>query len=623
MANNLGSLVVSLGLDAAEFTRGLTKSEYQQQQWARRVETTIEGARTGALAAFAAMGTAVGVLDRQLEGIAGFQDLAEKIGDTAEAVASLKPASDISGTSLDTLAAASVKLTASLAKADDESKGAALGLKAIGLEVEAFKSLSPVEQIDAVAKALAGFEDGAGKTATAVQIFGKSGAELLPFLNDLADGAERQITLTQAQIEAADTYSKTTAALRSELQTLTQVTAADAAPAMTMLAQMLREVTTYSTSAGGSFSLLEAIMAGARNVLQTVIVLGSDVAFVFKQVGVEIGGMAAQVVALANLDFQGFNAISKAMKEDAARARAELDRFQKTILNPVTYGANDQSEAAARRLGLSVAPKRINTRGFGGGGGGSKGAARTGQTEAEKAQKDYDDFQKKLADDTDRALVNRQIRRLEEEEKTQKDYLQRMADNDEALAQYLQRRHEKRFEEEAAAQKKAADDVAKAQQAQADALGDAFSSTFDRLFERGASFGDLLKKLAFDAINIQFLTPATQKLGKTAASAVGSLFDGFFADGGYLPAGKWGIAGERGPEPIFGGRTGLTIQPNAGGQGAGGSMVFNYSIDARGADAGVEARIRAAMAETEARTLAKVQSRANRGGSFAAAVGRA
>lgn len=33
-----------------------------------------------------------------------------------------------------------------------------------------------------------------------------------------------------------------------------------------------------------------------------------------------------------------------------------------------------------------------------------------------------------------------------------------------------------------------------------------------------------------------------------------------FAAGGFLPPGKWGVAGEEGPEPIFGGKTGVTVQ---------------------------------------------------------------
>jgi hypothetical protein len=35
-----------------------------------------------------------------------------------------------------------------------------------------------------------------------------------------------------------------------------------------------------------------------------------------------------------------------------------------------------------------------------------------------------------------------------------------------------------------------------------------------------------------------------------------------FATGGYIPPLTWGMTGERGPEPVFGGRTGVTVVPN-------------------------------------------------------------
>ena len=55
---------------------------------------------------------------------------------------------------------------------------------------------------------------------------------------------------------------------------------------------------------------------------------------------------------------------------------------------------------------------------------------------------------------------------------------------------------------------------------------------------------------------------------------VGSIFGGFFADGGTLPAGKIGIVGERGPEFISGP---ATITPMTGG---GGSTQVTYNINA-------------------------------------------
>lgn len=85
-----------------------------------------------------------------------------------------------------------------------------------------------------------------------------------------------------------------------------------------------------------------------------------------------------------------------------------------------------------------------------------------------------------------------------------------------------------------------------------------------------------------------------------AVKGIQAIFGGFFADGGYLGPGQWGIAGENGPEPIFGGKTGLTVYPASEGNGSGGSLVQNFQIDARGADAGVEQRIRAGVIEATA-----------------------
>jgi hypothetical protein len=54
----------------------------------------------------------------------------------------------------------------------------------------------------------------------------------------------------------------------------------------------------------------------------------------------------------------------------------------------------------------------------------------------------------------------------------------------------------------------------------------------------------------------------------------GKLFSGFFAEGGFIPAGQWGVVGERGPEPAFGGRTGLTVAPAM----AGGGHTINITL---------------------------------------------
>lgn len=333
----LGSLVVSLGLDAATFTAGLDKAQYQAKQFADSIGRNVDAGvnlAIGSLAAIGAAGTAAfAFLNSQAESIANFQDLSDKIGDTAENIASLKAASEISGVGFDTIAAASIKLTSSLSKLDDEGKGAGAAVKALGLDFDKFKGQAPVDQIEMLAKAFAGFEDGASKTAVAVALFGKSGADMLPLFQDLVDGAERQVSLTAEQIEAADAFTKQTSRLRSELDNLAKQSASELIPALSNIVTMISNVITYVKESEVGFTVLKAAMAAVTTVVQTLVVVGSDVAFVLKSIGNEIGGVAAQVAALMRLDFKGFSAIGDAMKEDATRARAELDKFQASILN--------------------------------------------------------------------------------------------------------------------------------------------------------------------------------------------------------------------------------------------------------------------------------------------------
>lgn len=51
------------------------------------------------------------------------------------------------------------------------------------------------------------------------------------------------------------------------------------------------------------------------------------------------------------------------------------------------------------------------------------------------------------------------------------------------------------------------------------------------------------------------------------------LFAGLFAEGGLIPAGSWGIVGERGPEPVIGTSAGAMVLPNSSLQGGGAPVV--------------------------------------------------
>lgn len=166
-------------------------------------------------------------------------------------------------------------------------------------------------------------------------------------------------------------------------------------------------------------------------------------------------------------------------------------------------------------------------------------------------------------------------------------------------------------------------------------VGQAFASAFERAIFAGDSLGDVLKSLVRDLVMLVARLLIIEPLARSITDALrggmggggkgkgggggffmdflGSLFGGFFADGGFLGPGKWGIAGENGPEPIYGGKTGLTVVPN----GAGGGLAYNdnrvYQFSGTGAeiaemrrmiadlDRSVEPRAFATMAEQRRR----------------------
>ena len=239
MANSLGSLLVRLGLDASEFTSGMSKSEVQAQRFAQRLERSITAGVLKAQIAMEALVQVARVAGEAFQvlttGAADFQDIAEETGTTAEAIASLAVAAATAGVEITSVAGSMNKLTKGLVGVDDESKAVGAALKAIGINVKDFKALDPVAQYEAVGKALGGYADGAGKVAIAQALFGKQGAEQLKVFAALEEAGGRQTILTQAQIELADAYADRQAKASAELRIYAQAAASSALPALTAL----------------------------------------------------------------------------------------------------------------------------------------------------------------------------------------------------------------------------------------------------------------------------------------------------------------------------------------------------------------------------------------------------
>jgi phage-related minor tail protein len=93
------------------------------------------------------------------------------------------------------------------------------------------------------------------------------------------------------------------------------------------------------------------------------------------------------------------------------------------------------------------------------------------------------------------------------------------------------------------------------------------------------SFKDLFKSLMTEIIKMQANKLFIALFDK--GGFFGNLFAGLFNNGGRIPAGKFGIAGERGPEIITGPANVISTNDTAAMMGGGrGSTTINYNINA-------------------------------------------
>lgn len=343
-----GSIVFDLLMRTASFETDTKRAEKRLKALQKEAEAfgkafgvAVVG---GASAATYALLETINAMDEASKG-------AQKVGVTTEAFTGLAHAAKLAD--LDT-----ADLTKTLVKLSTEASTGNDAFKAMGIDVrDATGKLKAADVLlGEVADKFAGYEEGAERTALAVELFGeKVGPKLIPLLASGSKGIAEMTKEARALGLVIDTETgKAAEEFNDNLTRLGGASKGFANEVAAGLLPILREVTDEmvrgAKEGGGYGKIFSDAIAVA---LQTVIVLGSDVAFVFKGIGRDIGGMAAQLVALARLDFDSFTFLGDAMKADAAKAREELDAFQARVM-----GVGDAVKAAAEGAGAAgvVAP---------------------------------------------------------------------------------------------------------------------------------------------------------------------------------------------------------------------------------------------------------------------------
>jgi hypothetical protein len=194
MATSLGSFSVELLANIARFESDLGKAQRLAEQRADQMSRTFSRLGTVIGAGLAGAAAALTALtSKSIEAAGNFAEMSQKVGVSVESLSTLAFVAKQSGVDVDALQSGLVKLSKNASDAAQGVGSALNSFKALGIEVKnADGSLKDSDKLlSEIADQMAKYEDGANKTAIAVGIFGKAGAEMIPMLNESSEGIRR------------------------------------------------------------------------------------------------------------------------------------------------------------------------------------------------------------------------------------------------------------------------------------------------------------------------------------------------------------------------------------------------------------------------------------------------
>ena len=307
-------------------------------------QTTGLAARFGTLglaisAAFTAVSYkgAVDMLDK-------LDDLSEKSGISTESLSALRYAGEVTGTSLDSLATGITKLSKNMAAAAGGNKEAIATFAAMGVSIK--NQDGSLRSMDAVlldtAEAFSTYKDGPEKAAFAMQLFGKSGAEMIPLLNLGASGikALRDEASALGAVYGGD-LAKEAATFNDNLKKLELASEAAKVSLLKDLVPSLNEVADAMIRARKEGGTLASLIAGFQT-----LVTGTDRQKADKDLAEATDTLLRLQNSLSSLKAQGFGDDSRVVKnvQQQIDAQNELIRVTQNM-RKVLAGDEDAKKA--------------------------------------------------------------------------------------------------------------------------------------------------------------------------------------------------------------------------------------------------------------------------------------
>ena len=606
MAQNIARLGVVLGLSTAEFTQGLGQATLKLSQFVDKAKPAILGV-TAAMTALTAKTVAYA---DQVTDVADANDLA------ISTVMALGTALAVSGGKAEN---AGKLLSAFSSKIDNAAQGneeAQKTFQRLGVSLSDIASSTNEQLLDKVVQKLASMKDPITRNALAMEAFSKAGKGIVwdQFVQQLEAGRQKYAESAEGIRAMADAADNLQIIMKSLMGEVAKGVGED----LKLVVDYLQQMSDKTKGVGDVF----------RTVFETVVVLGSDIAFVFGRIAgafdrFSIGLMASGTEVAA---------FWKKYNEESELARQNLDRFQRKLLDNSPnadadaqkggfYGGSKTGDSAKRAIEetkknqqmlkaaqmlseeyrqqeaiqlqqLAIAGQMIGM---------TQNEAQIQQAinaVIKSTQSSVDSINKKRADAVNAnaspkviAEYDKQIDKIYELQDTFIEMSRKVAEATIATQMTFEFGWNKAFNQYA----EDSQNYGKLAEDMFNSFTGNMTSALDKFVETGkVSFGDLASSIIKDLIKIE-LRMQMMQLFSMARGGLGSFFGGGaggfvneaggmevagslgFADGGNPPVGVPSLVGERGPELFVPTRSGTIIPNNQLSNALGGGSGVTYN----------------------------------------------
>lgn len=327
MAQNIGRLGVVLALETAEFVKGLGQATIELSKFVDKAKPAIMGA-TGAMTALIAK--TVAYAD-------DVSDLADANDVAISSVMALGSALAVSGGKADNAGKLLSSFTSKIDSAAQGNEGAQKSFERLGISLKDIANMTNEQLLDKVVKKLSEIADPVTRNALAMEMFSKAGKNInWKQMEEAIEANRKKYKEYEEGIRAAgDAADMVAMIFKTKLGETAKAVGED-----------LKTTLEYMSELSGKTSVVGEVMS---KVFETIVVLGSDVVFVFKQI----------ILAVDTLSNTSFTSLQKNIDQwkeynaQARKSREELDAFQKKILeNKKSEGVKDnpKDDPAVKRL---------------------------------------------------------------------------------------------------------------------------------------------------------------------------------------------------------------------------------------------------------------------------------